>query len=624
MTIKRAIVLIGVQRANGMPKLKAVWDCVNRMKEWALSQDIPPSLIKVITDADNDEREDGQQRDTNDVTISYVKSVIKEFANRGDLDQLIIYYSGHGMSISQNEYWLLTDAMNDDGTEAVNLKGSIEAASYGQVPHVIFISDACRSAAKTTAQQSILPGSLIYPKKTLSGLSKDVDVFYATLLSTAAMEIADAETAAKTYTAVYTDALIEVLTGLHPQALRAAEEGGPKTLVKPRPLKEFLQKHVPLRVSYLLGPFDERSQQPDATVTSGDSAWLSKVAPIVGGTAAPPHEIYGVPGVVGAELVAHAEAAEFFIELSEVTAREAIVGNSAALESLARRSTVMRTKLRGPSAVQLTIAADQFAKEVRRNTEGFGPAHFETGSGFRIRGAKLSKVVSTSDSEVLNDGELVRTAVDGPAASMLLVLNDGRGVVVPAIDRFIGTLTFDDGGLSDIAFEPIDTNERWHDFSEKADDIRQLRAVAAAASRQGRFRLEGENAKQMARRMQLAKGVDPSLALYAAHAYRDQGQRGRLREMADFMQGDLGMCLFDIALLAGMLGENGKKRFIETAFPFLPMLSQTWALLPVYDVELPTQLKHITRHLQPNSLWTLFDKGGVDLISSVIREGQVR
>ncbi|MFN9800067.1 MAG: hypothetical protein ACK54P_08630, partial [Bacteroidota bacterium] len=133
----------------------------------------------------------------------------------------------------------------------------------------------------------------------------------------------------------------------------------------------------------------------------------------------------------------------------------------------------------------------------------------------------------------------------------------------------------------------------------------------------GTFRLEGDDAALLARRMRLENGIDPSLALYAAHAYRDQGNRDRLREMAGFIREYLGFCPFDIALLSGQLNENLADPFRDHVFPFLPMLTQSWALLPAYDVRLAEGLENISRHVLSNSLWTLLNPDGVRLVADV-------
>ena len=176
----------------------------------------------------------------------------------------------------------------------------------------------------------------------------------------------------------------------------------------------------------------------------------------------------------------------------------------------------------------------------------------------------------------------------------------------------------------DVAYEPSDNSSRWQEYQSRASELRSLRAVIATSSRLGTFRLEGDDAELLARRMQIEKGIDPSLALYAAHAYRDQGNRGRIREMAEFMRNDLGFCPFDIALLAGTLNDQLDDPQRKSICPFLPMLSQTWALMSAYEVALPPALKDISRHVLPNSLWTMFDADGVRLISQVLQEGNVR
>jgi hypothetical protein len=94
--------------------------------------------------------------------------------------------------------------------------------------------------------------------------------------------------------------------------------------------------------------------------------------------------------------------------------------------------------------------------------------------------------------------------------------------------------------------------------------------------------------------------------------------------MVEFMRNDLGFCFFDIALLDGQLNENIDDPRRKHIFPFLPMLSQSWALLAAYDVKLEEELTGISRHLLPNSLWTLLDPDGVRLVANLIQKGAVR
>ena len=130
--IKRAVVLIGVQQANNLPQLQAVWKGVAAMEDWALSQSVAPDLIVKITDEDND------------VFPNRISKPIKDLINRNDIEQLIVYFSGHGVIKGFSEYWMLTDGL-EDANASVNVTSSVELARRSSIPHVIFISDACRT-----------------------------------------------------------------------------------------------------------------------------------------------------------------------------------------------------------------------------------------------------------------------------------------------------------------------------------------------------------------------------------------------------------------------------------------------------------------------------------------------
>jgi hypothetical protein len=126
----------------------------------------------------------------------------------------------------------------------------------------------------------------------------------------------------------------------------------------------------------------------------------------------------------------------------------------------------------------------------------------------------------------------------------------------------------------------------------------------------------------MARRMQLAKGVDPSLALYAAYAYDQLQRRDLILQMQSYLRDDTHLGLFDIALLSR--GLEGQRAGTATGvYPFLPLLAQGWALLPAHRVRLPPRLSDVRRHLLP-SLWTLFDARGTSMIREAMASREVR
>jgi hypothetical protein len=602
--MNRAVVLIGVQNARGLPVLQAVLAGVTGMEEWAKAQGIPTERIRRVTD------------ESADVTPKLIKDAINELLRPGDLDQLIIYFAGHGVNVGWSEYWLLSDAINDSNA-AVNVKASEERARHCGIPHIVFISDACRSAAAGIQAQGIL-GSTIFPNPNAVGPEMEVDLFFATLVGDPALEINDPAVAAQTFQAVYTEALLEVLRGQHPVVtVPDTNIGG--IVVRPWPLKKFLAKELPIRVFQATSGPNPRSQQPDARIGSNPEAWISLIPAMTVGS--PPPTFTGPPPNDAQE---HSELAIVAADRTSIATRSILSEDGLQLESVLSSIPMAESMSRH----DLDIFSRQnrrFRDDARSMSRPFGPLHMETRCGFKIRGARILKCTGAMPSGVFDDSTGAHTVVpEHTACSYLLEFENGTGALLPAIGGFLASLTFEGHQLVDVAYEPSEFTGRWNDFNSRADDIRALRATVAAATRMGTFRLEGDDAELLARRMQLAKGNDPSLALYAAHAYRDQGNRDRIREMAGFMREDLGFCPFDIALLSGQLNENLADPFRKHVFPFVPMLTQSWALLPAYDVRLAAGLENISRHVLPNSLWTLLDADGVRLVADVLQKGEVR
>jgi hypothetical protein len=119
--------------------------------------------------------------------------------------------------------------------------------------------------------------------------------------------------------------------------------------------------------------------------------------------------------------------------------------------------------------------------------------------------------------------------------------------------------------------------------------------------------------------MRLWKSFDPTMALYAAYAYHDLRDHARIVDMQAHLTEDLGFQFFDIALLAG--GLRGKMATRDgSVIPFAPMLSQGWHLLSAYGAVMPQALTGLERHTLP-SLWTLFDRTGVEMAGAAMASG---
>jgi hypothetical protein len=582
-SMQRAAVLIGVKKTGNLPELQAVSSSVNAMALWAKAQRFDEKLVRVVSD------------DKGPVTAQQLKEEIGSLVDRGTVEQLILYFSGHGFNI-ESEYWLLSGAPKD--TEAaVNVEGSVRLARYCGIGHVLFVSDCCRSAAEGLQAQQVR-GSNVFPNEPASGTEKPVDLLFACARGRPSLEVvadpakAVAE-AVKRYSALYSEVLLEYLNGQHEDALdRVQEDGSFVGLLRLGKLANDIKMEVPHRLKMKLGIDPTITQQPDDRIgfRTGD-AWVSRI---------PMSPSRGQAPVVPVSRKR---------PITPFTVSERLVSVSLAGD-LGKWNEILGRDLGAQTAVLQRATAAQAVS--------FGRMHFESRSGFKVHGARVVRTVQRDiDVEILgSEGNTIRVNDRSQGANVLLVLENGSGVVVPALRDFIAGLTFEEGQLMGANYEPSDNSPRWNEYSARAEELRSLRASIAASTALGVFRLDEQDGLALAKRMQFAKGVDPSLALYAAYAYDSLQRRDLVDEMRAYMESDLGLTFFDISLL------STRPRSGRILPPF-PMLSQGWALLSAYRAELPASLRGIERR-RLASPWTLFNPAGVDVLERAIRSGEIR
>lgn len=590
--MKRAAILIGVNKTGKLPRLADAAQGAARMEAWALEQGLERDDVLLFTDA------------AGPLDVGVIKRAIRQLVDSASVGQLLVYFAGHGVNLHRGEYWLLSDAPVDTQA-AINVEGSIALARRAGIPHVVFVSDACRTAAEGIQAQAVT-GSEIFPNDEVSDLEQAVDIFFASTLGKPAFEIKDPTTAAAGYRALYTDTLLHGLRGELAEAVDTGEaDGEAARLVRPRPLKKALLAEVSRRIA-AAGLQATVNQVPDARITSEDEAWLARLPPLI------------VPR--GARVAARPHAAG-----PKAPAPRTLQAVSGELldTALGTAPPAPRARGAGPDIVAAP-EADALMRGAARDTAFTGATHFETRCGFKIQGARVTEALSAAwRIELIPTGDLVRVYPENaPAASVLLVFEDGSSALLPAAAEFLANLRFEDGELADVSYEPSEHTWRWDPFMQHLAELRALRNTIAAAASLGVFRLEGDNALALARRMQYAKGVDPSLALYAAYAYHDLGRTDLIREMAGFLKSDLGFLFTDVGLLARRL--DGKSLADAASFaPPLPMLAQGWSLLRAFRVGLPAGLAELQGTLLP-SLWTHFSAAGTARLRPLMLSGSLR
>ena len=588
----RAALVIGVDKAGNLPVLRAAASGARLVAAWLGGEGFDVKLFV-------DEGRPVRSADLYDAVSAAVA--------RGNLAQLVIYFAGHGFVNSYAEYWMLSLAP-DNPNEAVSLRESIELARLSAIPNVVFISDACRSRADSLSAE-LVRGSMIFPStRTPPTSSSEVDQFLATLIGNASFEAPVAQSAGE-YAGIYTSAFLAAFRNPDPSMVRDVNGIHVVTNAK---LKGYLTQQVPRlaeRASI------HTTQHPDTRIESGESSYIGRAA-----SAAPPTVPASGPGAVPggstASLVDVAGVRLNQIGLATVTVDRGRVSD-ASISSSARASGF------------------DSAREALVLARGL-PAQLASPCGFAITGQRLEAVVGGPRirAEFANGAGAVPSALvqidlqNNRAGSVALRFADGTGTVLGALQGFIGNVLVDAGGVNSVSYVPSRANPLFSEYAHNEARIAELHAMVATAARFGAFRIEGSRetrnraASQMADRIRILKGIDPTLGIYAAYAYSDAGLLNQVRSVMGYMRGDLGVDLFDVALLAGTLAgrlpgdPNG-------AVPFVPMLAQGWSLLRVRDVKLPDAVLSAQDHLRPG-LWTTLAREGMRMVEGALREGKLR
>ena len=214
--------------------------------------------------------------------------------------------------------------------------------------------------------------------------------------------------------------------------------------------------------------------------------------------------------------------------------------------------------------------------------------------------------------------------------SILLQFAGGHGVALAVLPEFIGTVIVEDERVVNVNYTPSRNTNKYLDYQHVAAQIEQRRAFVAVAARNGSFRLEREQAGNVARYLRVFKSLDPTLGIYAAYAYAQSGALEDVESVYRYMRVEQKPVPFDVALLAQELdvvplaqGLPDLRRLSSHHIaPFCPMLTQGWAFLEPYQEIIPAAVRQAGQHLVP-SLWTTFNSEGVDILWSSIEKGEI-
>lgn len=565
----RGAVFIGVdQTGGGLPLLKAAASGSRQMHEWAVDPErggFDPTLTRLLTDTDDAT-----------VTSDAVQTAVEELVAAG-VDQLIVYFGGHGLLVDMVETWLLSGAPLRSSA-AISVGKSIQAAKRGRTPHVVIISDACRTPAKDLDTQSLTPVAA-FPNVSGNGMRPRVDVFYASAQGQAALEITSA--AARKAEGIYTGVLHDALNGtfhdangLERDVMVRGDHGDPRWYIYTNPLCVYLEAAVATRLAEHGIDMD---QSPTFDVQVGPNPrWLARLT----------HKPVG-PRVRSAgsnsDAVQHRSMSQIVGALYQTAAGPWEVFESQLLLAEAEGAGQFVASVRALLAPLSSLS--QYGNGVRQ------ALHVR---GARIRRARIPQGPLVTDGHTvalpMNIGgtHMVTLDFDNDTVTQLPVL-DGHVTEVHVVDRHIGAVLFDAGQP-----EPA-----------RATPLRRITAIVTACAQRRRMP-DVHDGVRLAALLSRSRLPDPALGLYQAYALHSRQEDRQLEHLRAGLSEQLGGIEFaDLTLLDQNRGADSTR---TTAYP---LLTQGWDLLS------ETLQDHagleLRRHLLP-SLWTVFDRSAADLL----------
>jgi hypothetical protein len=584
MVTKRAAVVVGVNTTGELTPLKSAAAGADDVAAWLKAEGF--DVVK-LTDA------------AKPVTASAVRKAVTKFVKAGTYEQLVLYFSGHGYWKNNAELWLLSDAPGN-ADEAVSFVETVELARDSGIPHVVVISDACRSIPQTTTGMRVR-GSVLFPNNpTNTRVQPKIDKLQASVLGAPAYEVELSKTS-NARTSVFTHCLrLAYMTPDADMVLKVADGKRTIEVVPNRRLEAFLRREV---AAVLASVNVVYQQTPVIDVSSDDSAYIGKVRWVaVAITGAPPPPALPITVTDVARAAVAAEISPAGLPIGGLQRRRG--GAAAASKQL----SAMRSTIEAPHPVK----------------------RFESWTGFTVSGADVQGAVAGKGGRLDRAGDehpneaAVRIWMNGSNrhCSVAITFGGGSGIVLPALHGYIGHITVADSGVSNVSYVPSSNSTRWPQYLKRQTEIDKLRSAVLAAASLGALRLGKDHARAFAERVRVEKQFDPTLGLYAAYAYAEAGLYDEVQSVRRYMFEDLGVSLFDVAMLDRKTrkAERIAKRGVV---PFCPMLSQGWYYLRPRGMKLPRVLESAQDELI-QSLWTTFNEKHMRLINNALREGKLK
>ncbi len=575
----RVVVCIGVDEVGGYTELKGAAKDAIAFGDWAASQGCE---VHKFTD------------DEDPVFASDISTCIKQLVEQTRFSHLILYFAGHGLILNDSEFWLLSRSQ-DDPNEAINLTRAMADAKRAGIPHVVFVSDSCRTPPSSDEFRRIY-GHAIFPT-VANRTPVMIDTIYA-------VENGDPAYEAKSdgrFQGILTNTLLNLVRYPDPGMIELSEKMNVIPVVN---LAEPLRRDV---VSAAAKVDPSMRHIPEVNHQSILPKYFARVP-----ETKKPIALDEEPEII----------------------KFSTVGNVNTPAPISDAFEVLKAKLDLPhKKPKSTAAALEREQELGLEREitaltGFQHHPEETGSftGITVYGAPRHEISSSVyQCQEIHHVQRYRGKHwrlepryhDEQTPTVFVTFSDtGVGMMLPMIHGYICTLVVSDSAAKHVSYKPSPQNPIFFDYQSRAGQIELLKAYASVASQYGRFEVGEKTAEYVAFLFRQEKLFDPMLGLYAAYSYAQAGNFDEINKIIDFMLRDRTFVPFDLKMLA-QRGENFRHHKLEV-FPAAPMLSQGWSWLLPGD-ELHLKIHEELRAQTVKGLWTTYTAEGIRALSETVR-----
>lgn len=610
------VISIGINNVKGLTPLKAAVSGAIEFNDWAETQGYETFLF-----ADND---------NNVVSQSDIFNQINSIIEEKTCEQLIVFFSGHGILKGPNqEVWLLSNAKSNPN-ESINLTGSVDNARTSGIPYIVFVSDACRILP--TEIQFTGNGSVIFP--ILDDTNEDcaIDLLYATRPGSPANEFNSKKSSKKF--GLFTQSIIEILKGDYPDLIGSQNASGRwLTNYYDLSLLQVDQNYKSLNnadwhidtinIEYpLKSVVSKKASEIKITLTQNPEIRIQYQNPKPKLANFSDDEAKQILLKTNKEL---RSGKLFESDLHDRIQKDLEFG----LKDLGNNS--FKSILGDLGAIPGHMDAYKIKSNLISNSERIfdskGRESFETQTGFTIVGNTVQDVITNgnrSEKFFENNKEQIRIYNDDQITSALIILKNGNSIPIAILKGYIGTLVFNENKLLTVNYTPSRNNYKYEEFKRNEKEINFVRAFIASSANEGfdyqntfnkefddNGRMNYDNAGSFLRR---EKSLDPSLGLYAVYAYRQAGKIKDVKSVYRYMREESDRIPFDVAMLADKIVDERSR-----LAPFCPMLSLGWAYRQKFDEFLHPQIREASNYLVP-TLWTTFDKKVTESIINLFTE----